>query len=83
MNNIDITVELYHFFSIILQKHPSFLETMYPDFTQLILNRAINLLGKPERLLESAAGQFIVSDHYLLKILTLRFHSLRPKKATS
>lgn len=61
MNNIDITVELYHFFSIILQKHPSFLETMYPDFTQLILNRAINLLGKPERLLESAAGQFIIS----------------------
>ncbi|WBW70909.1 karyopherin/importin beta family nuclear import signal receptor Kap111 [Schizosaccharomyces osmophilus] len=58
-NNIDITIELYHFSTIFYQKHPSFLEIRYLEFLQFLLEKAIYTLCKPERLLESASGQFL------------------------
>ncbi|EPY54091.1 karyopherin Kap111 [Schizosaccharomyces cryophilus OY26] len=58
-NNVDIMIELYHFSTIFYQKHPSFLETHYLEFLQLLLEKAIYTLCKPERLLESASGQFL------------------------
>ncbi|EPX74542.1 karyopherin Kap111 [Schizosaccharomyces octosporus yFS286] len=59
--NIDVTIELYHFSTIFYQKYPSFLELHHLEILQFLLEKAVYTLCKPERLLESASGQFLSS----------------------